>query len=81
VEELVEFDVQERRILGLPMSEEITGPEAVALRKIIDTFPLIKTVVECKFDPNISKMALSLMAFSAEFNNAVSKFHNKKVSP
>jgi hypothetical protein len=75
-ETAIEFNIQERRVLELPLKGELKGPEVVALRKILDTFPLILDVAECRYDSAVVQHALVTMAQMLSFKKHVSDFHN-----
>ena len=79
--ESVHFDIHERRVLGLPLKGDINDETAVALRKILDTFPLVKDVAECNFDPNITEHALIVMANAAAFRERCRMYHEQKAQP
>lgn len=58
-DEMVTFSATEKRILGLPQDfNENHLPEAIALRKVIDTFPFILEVAEHDFDKTISDVII-----------------------
>ena len=54
----VKFTVYEQRVFELGIKKEQKGPEAEALRKMIDNFPFLTIVAECKFDQNVANAAL-----------------------
>jgi hypothetical protein len=46
----IHFTAHERRVLEIPQREPQYGPEAIAVRKIIDSMPWILEVAEHRFD-------------------------------
>lgn len=74
---MIEFTAHEKRVFELFGEKDFNSSEAKALRKIIDEFPMLKDVADCKFDPAISQMALVVMANIRSFQNMVIKYHAK----
>lgn len=57
--EVTQFTAHEKRVLELGFEKSILGPEAFAVRKIIDTMPFILEAAEYKFDRVICDILLS----------------------
>ena len=54
----IEFSAHERRVFELGFRTELKGPEAEALRKMIDAMPFLTTVAEFRFDKTVADAAI-----------------------
>lgn len=70
------FTAHERRIFELSKDEK--GPEAEALRKMIDNFPWLTLVAEYKFDTEVSKAAVQWHAAQVQMKIAIEQYEAKK---
>jgi hypothetical protein len=67
----VEFTVHERRVFELPTTGEMTGPEALALRRMLNEMPWLTTVADCRFDDNVRNAAIVFEGAMIQFRRAV----------
>lgn len=73
----VEFTAQERQALELPMRGNIVGPEAVALRKIIDCLPFVTTVAAHGFKHKVTSSLLNLASAELLVKLAIEESQSK----
>jgi hypothetical protein len=69
--EEIKFTAAERRILELPQDEKQIGPEAKALRQLIDVFPFILTAAEYNYDRDISEELIHQTAIRIQSEHRV----------
>lgn len=69
----IKFTAHERRVLQIPQGEKQYGPEAIALRKIIDTLPWILTVADCRFDEGVRDASVVGSALHIQADDLVKK--------
>ena len=75
---MAEFTTFEKRVLDLPYGDKTEGPEAEALRKIVDAFPWIAYVAECNFDRSVADAGIFYAGAHANFEVAVGKYHKRQ---
>lgn len=73
------FNLNERRVLGLPLSGNIDDtPEAAMLRKIMDAFSWMGIAIDCDFDPYVNSCCLQLSIAQMNLNQAVINFTRQR---
>ncbi len=77
----IQFTAHERRVLRLSQTEPQVGPEAEALRKIIDLFPWMLVVAECNFDPKVLCLVVKVAAAEVELGQAVASYRAPTEDP
>lgn len=69
----VEFSTHERSVFELGFSPIPATADAVALRKMIDTFPFLIRVAENKFDPNVARAIVVGAACNLQAEESIRK--------
>jgi hypothetical protein len=79
----IEFSTHERAVFELGYRPILATPDAVALRKMIDTFPFLCRVAENRFDPGVAQAILVGAAcnLQAEENIRAAEKKSKEQKP
>ena len=78
----VPFSAYERRVLEIPQRDPQHGPEAEALRKMIDTMPWLLIIADCRFDRAVADAVVYSRFLKIQSDNvldhAIEKYKGKK---